>query len=174
MICCVLSLLRVVSLQYWLLLGYCRQIWTHLGQNPWHSAPSKCDSVLWHCSRYTAGFVWCHRYSMCRVNVVAMDAVLSILLTRYMHVHRFMCLTQSTWKVVDWTKWQSAVEMVSWALRMWVGLLIHHQTLSCAVRCNAFPWSGADVQVVSSHCYPVVFHPFVEKLIFFYISGLIL
>ena len=47
-----------------------------------------------------------------------MDAVLSILLTRYMHVHRFMCLTQSTWKVVDWTKWQSAVEMVSWALRM--------------------------------------------------------
>ena len=55
---------------------------------------------------------------MCRVNVVAMDAVLSILLTRYMHVHRFMCLTQSTWKVVDWTKWQSAVEMVSWALRM--------------------------------------------------------
>ena len=32
--------------------------------------------------------------------------------------------------------------------------------------------SGADAQVVS--CYSVIFHPFVERLTVFYISGLIL
>ena len=34
--------------------------------------------------------------------------------------------------------------------------------------------SGADVQVVFCHCYPVVFHLFVEQLTIFYISGLVL
>ena len=33
--------------------------------------------------------------------------------------------------------------------------------------------SGADAQVVSSHCY-LVFHPFVEQLTVYYISGLVL
>ena len=50
-----------------------------------------------------------------------------------------MCLTPSTWKVVDQTKWQSVVEMMS----------------------------GVSL------CYPVVFHPIVEQLTVFNISGVI-
>ena len=63
--------------------------WTHLGQNPWASAPSECDPVLWDCSRYTARFVWCHRYSMCIVHVVGvwMQFWVFILVTRYTHAH---------------------------------------------------------------------------------------
>ena len=34
--------------------------------------------------------------------------------------------------------------------------------------------SDADTQVVSCHCYLVVFHPFAEQLTVFYISGVIL
>ena len=34
--------------------------------------------------------------------------------------------------------------------------------------------SGTDVQVISSHRYLVVFHPFVEQLTVFHISGLVL
>ena len=44
-----------------------------------------------------------------------------------------MCLIPSTWKVVHRMKWQSAVKMMILILRTWVGLPIHHQTLSCAV-----------------------------------------
>ena len=34
--------------------------------------------------------------------------------------------------------------------------------------------SGTDTQVASCHCHPVVFHPIVDQLIVFYISGLVL
>ena len=34
--------------------------------------------------------------------------------------------------------------------------------------------SGGDAQVVSCHCYLVVFHPFVEQLTVFQASGLVL
>ena len=34
--------------------------------------------------------------------------------------------------------------------------------------------SGADGQVVSCHCYLVIFHSFVEQLTVFHISGLVL
>ena len=33
---------------------------------------------------------------------------------------------------------------------------------------------GADAQVVSCHCYLAVFHPFIEQLTVFHISGLVL
>ena len=34
--------------------------------------------------------------------------------------------------------------------------------------------AGTDTQVASCHCHPVVFHPIVDQLIVFYISGLVL
>ena len=34
--------------------------------------------------------------------------------------------------------------------------------------------SGGDTQVISRHCYLVVFHPFVEQLTVFHTSGLVL
>ena len=45
--------------------------------------------------------------------------------------------------------------------------------LSCSQVSKRNNCLNGDVQVVSSHCYLVIFHPFVELLTVFYISGLV-
>ena len=90
---------------------------------------------------------------------------------------RIMCLMLSTWKVVDWTKWRSTIEMIqlqylcSGVFLLGCHAVFHlpHSWVSEQVN-----HSGADVQVVPCHCYPVVFHPIVQQLPVLYISGLVL
>ena len=74
-----------------------------------------------------------------------------------------MCLTRSTWKVRNGEA-RSAVEMM---LCCPPPIPLH----GSASKVNSL---SADTQVISRHCYFVVFHPFVEQLTVFHTSGLIL
>ena len=78
-----------------------------------------------------------------------------------------MCLTLSTWKVVDQMRWQSAIEMI----QVWYTSALESPNCNAVLSSN-YPihrsvskvnCSGADTRVVSFHFYPAVFHPFVEQ-----------
>ena len=76
------------------------------------------------------------------------------------------------WKVADQTKWRSMVEIM-----LGVSLQRHHavlRLLSSSSFLSKVNCSGADVQVISCHCYLVIVHAIVEQLTVFYISGLVL
>ena len=69
------------------------------------------------------------------------------------------CLTQSTWKF-------EMVKLEALRARRHCAVLrlpVHESTGE--VNC-----SGGDAQVVSCHCYLVVFHPFVEQVTVFHTS----
>ena len=57
-----------------------------------------------------------------------------------------------------------------------VSLLQCHAVLrlSCHRSASEVNRSGADAQVIPCHSYPVIFHPIIDQLTVFYISGLIL
>ena len=75
---------------------------------------------------------------------------------------RIMCLTPSTWKVRS-----DKMAMVEARLRR------HRAAPPVHGSASKVNHSGADAQVISCHGY-LVYHPFVEQLTVFYISGLVL
>ena len=86
---------------------------------------------------------------------------------------RIMCLKASTCMEICWLD-----EMVKCGQNdVWNPLLHRHvvlHLLSFISLLSKVNCSGADAQVVSCHCYPIVFHHFVEQLAVFYISKLVL
>ena len=74
-----------------------------------------------------------------------------------------MCLRPSMWKVQS-----DEMTKLGWDNTMLSSAYPIHGSASEVNR------SDADTQVVSCHCYLVVFHLFVEQLTVFYISGVIL
>ena len=83
-------------------------------------------------------------------------------------MHVIMCLTLSTCSQVS--KQNESLNISLCSLYCNAVLRLSHLCGSASeVKC-----SGADMQVISCHCYPVTLSPIVEQLNSFYISGLLL
>ena len=90
---------------------------------------------------------------------------------------RVMCLTPCTWKVVQMAKRgrdDSGSVPLLWNLPTATPRCPPPTGYAVNGLASEVNRSGADAQVVSCHCYPVVFHHFVEQLTVFYMSGLVL